>query len=783
MKDQSSAETAIDKAKAMIEGGWRIVPILPKQKRPAHTGWTEREFTSEDFRPDSGIGIVTGQGIVALDVDAYCEDVSAAIVTEAMRRFGATLERVGQAPKTALFYRGLDIKKRDVTLQPTGKAPNGKQEKLEVLGNGQQIVAFGIHPDTGQPYRWKGVRPWDTFPGWVDNLLPEITQEGLDDFLDWVAAEYGEQRKLSQRAAPMMVASAARGWGETALSNEIAELVRTPEGDRNNALNTSAFRMGQIVGGGHLDEDEAVAALKQAALQMGLEAREIHPTIKSGLTAGKSEPRHPEKRAAEAHLDAKTAKDADRIAKRIKDGLKDVLAEVGIKVDAIAVDAERVGKMIGRSFWSASQSKLHFLNREGHLVKFTQGEGWKFMLATFGSPVGADEIAAWVSQVIPKDRQAAEKSLRAAIRTPVMDHILLYRQRDMIAWGVDMFATHEVFVLREHDAQIVLPHIPWTTGPIDMLFVDDFRTHWPDVDAVLKFIIDARFAGDRKKAYLWWQADSDFGKGLFTGLLKDLGVVVETSTKEIEKVMEGQPVGLSADNFKRAIVLLVDEFKSVKSELKQLQNEIELSPKNQLRQRAAIYTKLFMSAENVASLVTSHGVEDQFANRMSFIENSGRIDDRPVFAANKSAYAVNLRNWIALTLNQHVEEYRKLGSSGAVTVADAAVTAFHASRGIGKQLGRVSESLHQIADAFREAMLNKDHDFSPDVINLTNGGVGLIRPRKLFEDWLADNYDQSERMTFVKKAKNVLALASRDGEVKVRLTSDRKSVKCLLLKE
>ena len=90
MKDQSSAETAIDKAKAMIEGGWRIVPILPKQKRPAHTGWTEREFTSEDFRPDSGIGIVTGQGIVALDVDAYCEDVSAAIVTEAMRRFGAT---------------------------------------------------------------------------------------------------------------------------------------------------------------------------------------------------------------------------------------------------------------------------------------------------------------------------------------------------------------------------------------------------------------------------------------------------------------------------------------------------------------------------------------------------------------------------------------------------------------------------------------------------------------------------------------------------------------------
>lgn len=783
MKAQSSDMTTIDKAKAMIEGGWRIVPLQPKQKRPAHADWPEREFTSKDFRPNSGIGIVTGHGILALDVDAYCEDVSAAIVNEAMQRFGTTLERVGEAPKTALLYRGPDIKKRNVTLRPTGKAPNGKQEKLEVLGNGQQIVAVGIHPDTSQPYTWKDVTPWDTFLGRVDDLLPEITQGELDDFLGWVTAEYGEKPKLSQRAAPVRLAPASLGWGKNALSNEIAELIKTPEGNRNNALNTSAFRMGQIVGGGHLDENKAVAALKQAGLQMGLEACETRSTIKSGLTAGKGKPRHPGKLALEAHLDAKTAEDANQVSERIRDSLKDVLAEVGIKVDAIAVDAERVGKIIGRSFWSASQSKLHFLNREGHLVKFTQSEGWKFLLATFGSPIDPDDVREWVSQVAPKDQKAVEKSLRAAIRAPVMDHILLYRQRDMIAWAVDMFATHEVFVLREHDAQIVLPHIPWTTGPIEMLYIDDFRTHWPEIDQVLKFIIDARFAGDRKKAYIWWQADSDFGKGLFTGLLKDLGVVVETSTKEIEKVMEGQPVGLSADSFKRAIVLLVDEFKSVKSELKQLQNEIELSPKNQLRQRAAIYTKLFMSAENVASLVTSHGVEDQFANRISFIQNAGRIDDRPLFAANKSSYAESLRNWIALTLNQHVEEYRELGSSQAVSVADAAVTEFHACRGIGNQLGRVSKSLNEIAEAFREAMLDKEHDFSPDVVKLANGGLGLMRSRKLFEEWLADNYDQSERMTFVKKAKDVLALASRDGEIKARRTADKKSVRCLLLKE
>jgi len=55
MKAQSSDMTTIDKAKAMIEGGWRIVPLQPKQKRPAHANWPKREFTSKDFRPNSGI--------------------------------------------------------------------------------------------------------------------------------------------------------------------------------------------------------------------------------------------------------------------------------------------------------------------------------------------------------------------------------------------------------------------------------------------------------------------------------------------------------------------------------------------------------------------------------------------------------------------------------------------------------------------------------------------------------------------------------------------------------
>jgi hypothetical protein len=33
-------------------------------------------------------------------------------------------------------------------------APDGKKHKIEVLGDGQQVVVEGIHPDTEQPYAW-----------------------------------------------------------------------------------------------------------------------------------------------------------------------------------------------------------------------------------------------------------------------------------------------------------------------------------------------------------------------------------------------------------------------------------------------------------------------------------------------------------------------------------------------------------------------------------------------------------------------------------------------------
>ncbi len=92
-------------------------------------------------------------------------------------------------------------------------------------------------------------------------------------------------------AGPVALAAPARpGYLTTALERE-AEKVRTaPEGSRNHTLNSAAFSLGQLVAVG-LNEGEVIRRLSEAAEAVGLPSREIARTLRSGLSAGKQQPR------------------------------------------------------------------------------------------------------------------------------------------------------------------------------------------------------------------------------------------------------------------------------------------------------------------------------------------------------------------------------------------------------------------------------------------------------------------------------------------------------------
>ena len=83
----------------------------------------------------------------------------------------------------------------------------------------------------------------------------------------------------------------ATPWAEKAFRGEVERVSSAEHGQRNDVLNTAAFSLGQIVGGGELDRARVEAALLEAASAAGLPDGEARATIASGLSKGVLSPR------------------------------------------------------------------------------------------------------------------------------------------------------------------------------------------------------------------------------------------------------------------------------------------------------------------------------------------------------------------------------------------------------------------------------------------------------------------------------------------------------------
>jgi hypothetical protein len=183
-------------AARLIANGYRPVPC--NGKRVYVDEWPQREFAEGDFSPQHNVGIKTGQGIAFVDIDITDPDASAEITAEWLRRHPDGLQRTGLAPKTGFLVASDYEKKQEV------KFPQlGEKDKIEILADGQQFVAYGIHPDTRKPYHWHDLDPLDTFLG-VRDMLPFVSKAEIDNFLQWAKENYGPKPapKLSEQAMP-----------------------------------------------------------------------------------------------------------------------------------------------------------------------------------------------------------------------------------------------------------------------------------------------------------------------------------------------------------------------------------------------------------------------------------------------------------------------------------------------------------------------------------------------------------------------------------------------------
>ena len=148
-----------DYGELLVGLGYTVLPIRPGTKRPDLKNWPGHETTVEDVRAWCSNGrAMHGAGINARDTPAIDVDVMDPAVADAMsdaidRIFpGVTLmTRTGLAPKFLIPFRS-DEPFRKLTSKVYS---DGKHDhKVEILGDGQQWVAYHVHPDTGAPYRW-----------------------------------------------------------------------------------------------------------------------------------------------------------------------------------------------------------------------------------------------------------------------------------------------------------------------------------------------------------------------------------------------------------------------------------------------------------------------------------------------------------------------------------------------------------------------------------------------------------------------------------------------------
>ena len=162
----------------LVRHGYEPLPLTGK--RPIIPGWSTRPIDivalRRDYPGDGNTGLRTGR-LVLVDLDLRNPEH-----VEAVK--GLAFMLLGETPLVRLGAKGLHLAYRNETpidkLEAKGRAPGEERfEGVEILGKGQQGLAYGIHPDTKLPILWPDKSPLAV--PLAD--LPEVTPEALRAFI------------------------------------------------------------------------------------------------------------------------------------------------------------------------------------------------------------------------------------------------------------------------------------------------------------------------------------------------------------------------------------------------------------------------------------------------------------------------------------------------------------------------------------------------------------------------------------------------------------------------
>jgi hypothetical protein len=165
-------------------------PVLKNWQQKTETNAQEIALWGSIFPGATDTGTLTRRD-PTLDLDILNEEAARAaeeIVRANHEEHGLVLVRIGRPPKRAIPFRTDEpFKKIQVSLI----APNGKEEKVEFLGDGQQVVVAGMHPDIGQPYRWYGGELWQIARDELPYIRAAEAHALVDEIVDMLCRDFG----------------------------------------------------------------------------------------------------------------------------------------------------------------------------------------------------------------------------------------------------------------------------------------------------------------------------------------------------------------------------------------------------------------------------------------------------------------------------------------------------------------------------------------------------------------------------------------------------------------
>jgi hypothetical protein len=181
--------------KQLSDLGYDVTPL--NGKIPILKGWQQRPDTAKDFTKNkaASVGVVCGgkHNIVAVDIDVKHEGIVPILRTLTDSELGSAPERIGDAPKTLFVFRCSEPFKK---VKTAVYDIDGKNACVEVLADGQQFVASGIHPGTKKKYKW----PDDNILEIEPTSLTEITPDDINQFIitcNTALAGYGKVKSHS----------------------------------------------------------------------------------------------------------------------------------------------------------------------------------------------------------------------------------------------------------------------------------------------------------------------------------------------------------------------------------------------------------------------------------------------------------------------------------------------------------------------------------------------------------------------------------------------------------